>query len=892
MSYKSYAQTGQFGTYKIDLPIKTEINEDLRAASDFAKQMERSQKYREKWAHSYLTALQAKSSIERQNRDDNFEFLQKNFKAIYEGEQRQFDGEIAKLRREQAEAAGAEPGFLEKVLPGLLKLVPSAINIIGNINAAELQATNKWSQEITDQLQQGGVTFTVPELESMRNIAAKSPELAEQMFKARAEGTGVGWQDLQRYTTLNGEALAFRNMNTGLTQLGKVEHLLRQEQLPGRSLDPASFAGNNIEYYQAYNKAIADAKQHIYGGYELNDATRAQINKWEGGIRNDFERKAFNTWEGQAKVQYEQQEQNKVNFLVSGEPSEVGNGLYEMQRTRKSYYEGRGFTPKEAHEAAFTDTINLLTGENSLATVEDFDLFMDTFHRKRNEHIISQGGAPIEKGKGWTYETAAVARRKMVEKSFKLTTHGTKQRLNDEAAKKNEILAQINSYEPGSANQRNFITQVQQEYKGGASPTFERWIKSLGHNSVVPQRPNFEQQTGMTHASLIKTAERMVLSKLKGAGSAYNNDQSDAYLKGLQSTQSAVFEIVGNTKVNFNKYAGEFPNITNPEALRHEILTRSYQDLMDKGEIGLENVNADGTAKVPAEAVTFRRIGGENPTGMTVQGFEDKAKQEGDKFLNTFTPLTPNDRGVYDRYAEIRGSMPEGADPDHHDMQLMANNPRMISLRKVFKNKSIYELMDLDLKALGYEGLRNIPLKQADINKNRGIARRMLMGGKILTGPGVQFATNGGKYTLSPYGLSTSFPVTSTFKEPRGGGREHAGSDLGTPQGTPILAKTGGVVIDSGFTGTGAGGEIFIDNGNGYDSRHLHMNRIVVQPGQRIEPGQLLGYTGGAVGTKGAGHSTGPHLHTEIRLNGQLLDPLSKDSNGTLLDQFFGYGVN
>ena len=86
--------------------------------------------------------------------------------------------------------------------------------------------------------------------------------------------------------------------------------------------------------------------------------------------------------------------------------------------------------------------------------------------------------------------------------------------------------------------------------------------------------------------------------------------------------------------------------------------------------------------------------------------------------------------------------------------------------------------------------------------------------------------------------------------------------------------------------------EIFIDNGNGYDSRHLHMNRIVVQPGQRIEPGQLLGYTGGAVGTKGAGHSTGPHLHTEIRLNGQLLDPLSKDSNGTLLDQFFGYGVN
>ena len=85
MTFKSYAQAGQFSTYHIDLPIKAEINEDLRAAGNFTKQMERSQKYRQKWASSYLSALNKKSSIERQNRDDNFEFLQKNFKAIYEG---------------------------------------------------------------------------------------------------------------------------------------------------------------------------------------------------------------------------------------------------------------------------------------------------------------------------------------------------------------------------------------------------------------------------------------------------------------------------------------------------------------------------------------------------------------------------------------------------------------------------------------------------------------------------------------------------------------------------------------------------------------------------------------------------------------------------------------
>ena len=117
MSYKSYAQAGQYGTYHIDLPIKAEINEDLRAAGDFAKQMERSQNYREKWAGSYLSALNKKSGIERQNRDDNFEFLQNNFKRIYEGEQREFEGRLAELRREQAEAAqaAAEPSTIEKV---------------------------------------------------------------------------------------------------------------------------------------------------------------------------------------------------------------------------------------------------------------------------------------------------------------------------------------------------------------------------------------------------------------------------------------------------------------------------------------------------------------------------------------------------------------------------------------------------------------------------------------------------------------------------------------------------------------------------------------------------------------------------------------------------------
>ena len=818
MTFKSYAQAGQFGTYHIDLPIKAEINEDLRAAGDFAKQMERSQKYREKWASSYLSALNDKSNIERQNRDDNFEFLQNNFKRIYEGEQREFEGRMGELKREQAEAAGAEPGFLEKLVPLLTELAPMALNAIGQMQAAELQATNEWSQGIHDTLQQNGAFISIPELANLKKLSTQSPGAAEALFKAKAEGTGVGWQDLQRYTMLSGEAEAFRNMNTGLTHLGKVEHLIRQDLLPDGYLYPGGFAGNDSDWYDTFNTRLAQAEKSVWGDYELNDATQAAVNKWRAGIKNDANRQYFNIKEGQSKAQYEQDELHKFNFLATQDSSEVGKLMYERLRSQKAYYIGRGFTSEKAHRAAFKDMDDFFLSENSLATVEDYDLYISTFHAKRNEYIIEQGGAPIEKGKGWAYETSAITRRKMVEGSFKLTTHATNTRLNDEKKKKNAILAKANSLK--GAQQRDFITQVQKEHESSgtiSSQGFDAWIKSLGHNSVIPKSKTFEQQTGMTRQSLVDTTKRKFLSILTGAGSAHNNKQTKGDLIGLQSTQENIEAVVGNAQVNWTKYAGEFPHITNPEALRKEILTRSYQDLMDKGEIGLKNVNADGTAKVPAEAVTFKSIGGENPTGMTVQGFEDKAKQEGDKFYKTFTPLTPTDSVVYDNYAKIRGSMSVGENPDWRDMQMMANTKRMRSLKKVHKDKSIYEIMDLDLKSLGYEGLRTIPLTKAQVAANKGIAKRILEGnrGGITTTQNIRTAniiTNGiqNKGKLVPVNI--------------GGGRTVNLSNAGAAQALQsavVAAGQAGVDLSVIINNAGRTNSENYDAGGDPNSNHL-----------------------------------------------------------------------
>ncbi|ULH16131.1 peptidoglycan DD-metalloendopeptidase family protein [Deinococcus sp. KNUC1210] len=113
-----------------------------------------------------------------------------------------------------------------------------------------------------------------------------------------------------------------------------------------------------------------------------------------------------------------------------------------------------------------------------------------------------------------------------------------------------------------------------------------------------------------------------------------------------------------------------------------------------------------------------------------------------------------------------------------------------------------------------------------------------------------------------------SFRVTSRFGE-----RDiefhkeffHGGVDLAAPYGTPIYAAAGGTVTRSGYGDFG--NNVYVENGNAVII-YGHMSRLGVSAGQTVQRGQLLGYVGCS------GICTGPHLHFEVRLNGQAVDPL------------------
>ncbi|MEX2645888.1 MAG: peptidoglycan DD-metalloendopeptidase family protein [Gaiellaceae bacterium] len=126
-------------------------------------------------------------------------------------------------------------------------------------------------------------------------------------------------------------------------------------------------------------------------------------------------------------------------------------------------------------------------------------------------------------------------------------------------------------------------------------------------------------------------------------------------------------------------------------------------------------------------------------------------------------------------------------------------------------------------------------------------------------------AVSVGGASPSGYIWPVAGPVTSTFG-PRWG-RMHEGIDISAPSGAPIRSAAAGTVIYAGWLG-GYGNLVVVDHGGGVATAYAHMSSIASGTGQQVAQGQVIGYVGST------GHSTGPHLHFEVRINGQAVDPL------------------
>lgn len=119
--------------------------------------------------------------------------------------------------------------------------------------------------------------------------------------------------------------------------------------------------------------------------------------------------------------------------------------------------------------------------------------------------------------------------------------------------------------------------------------------------------------------------------------------------------------------------------------------------------------------------------------------------------------------------------------------------------------------------------------------------------------------------------------ITTLFHDPTYPFRnlfEHSGLDIAVPQGTAIEAAAPGIVARV-YKGQQYGYYVMIVHANGLATLYAHMSRIDVVQDQYVSRGDVIGLSGGRPGTLGAGFSTGPHVHFEVRLDGIPTNPLN-----------------
>jgi murein DD-endopeptidase MepM/ murein hydrolase activator NlpD len=115
--------------------------------------------------------------------------------------------------------------------------------------------------------------------------------------------------------------------------------------------------------------------------------------------------------------------------------------------------------------------------------------------------------------------------------------------------------------------------------------------------------------------------------------------------------------------------------------------------------------------------------------------------------------------------------------------------------------------------------------------------------------------------TASPFGYRVS-PITGGY------GEFHRGQDFVAQCGTAVHAAASGTVTFSGWHPFGGGNRVVIDHGNGLETTYNHLSSSNVQVGQKVTRGETVAMSG----TTGA--STGCHLHFEVMVNGEVVDPM------------------
>jgi len=181
-------------------------------------------------------------------------------------------------------------------------------------------------------------------------------------------------------------------------------------------------------------------------------------------------------------------------------------------------------------------------------------------------------------------------------------------------------------------------------------------------------------------------------------------------------------------------------------------------------------------------------------------------------------------------------------------------NKKQALLSEIKENRAAYELAEDQLLESSASLVSKI--KELERRANRGGSSARPAG--FQNGDGFAWPTSGS--VTSPFGMR-KHPILGVM-------RMHTGIDIGAPHGQSVISVQSGTVIQAGWI-KGYGQTVIISHGDGISSLYAHLSSISVSEGESVSKGATIGRIGST------GLSTGPHLHFEIRKNGEPQNPMN-----------------
>jgi murein DD-endopeptidase MepM/ murein hydrolase activator NlpD len=171
----------------------------------------------------------------------------------------------------------------------------------------------------------------------------------------------------------------------------------------------------------------------------------------------------------------------------------------------------------------------------------------------------------------------------------------------------------------------------------------------------------------------------------------------------------------------------------------------------------------------------------------------------------------------------------------------------------------LLEAQEQDLIQRSYE----TAWMQAQIGVGLAMVNQTLPVGKPIAGLRLS-------WPMASFTITQPFGPSNVLLEPPYGIYKHfhTGIDIAAPLGTPVMAAADGLVIAVGHTKTGYGNYVVIAHGGGIATLYGHLLATNATIGDRVKRGQVIGFEGSS------GYSTGPHVHFELRVNDQVVDPM------------------